>query len=110
MKNELLDRQEKVLKQLMAISGARRGQLSKQYYKRKTPKGKTVCYGPYYVWQRYVNGKKRSVRVRADQVEQVKDELESGKKVNSLFEELWSILEEAAEKQQTAPSKKKPRQ
>ena len=109
MPKTLAERKAATLERLMAIDGARRGQLSEQYYTRNGVDGKTVRQGPYYVWQRYVKGKKCSVRVSADQIERVEAELEHGHKVDAILDELWSILEESAVKQDQH-AKKKPRQ
>lgn len=94
------DRKEDILDQISRIDGARRGQLSSQYYTRITEDGKSVRQGPYYVWQRYVNGKKRSVRVKQDQIERVQAELEHGKNLQELVEQLWTVLEQSAEQDQ----------
>ncbi len=109
MAKALADRKAAALERLMAIEGARRGQLSLQYYTRKGADGQTVRQGPYYVWQRYVKGKKCSVRVSADQIERVEAELEQGHEVDAILDELWSILEECAV-EQDPHGKKKPRQ
>lgn len=108
MAKALAARKAAVLEQLMAIDGARRGQLSQQYYTRKTADGRTVRQGPYYVWQRYVKGQKRSVRVNRDQIARVEAELERGHEVGAILDELWAVLEESAEKQHQN-SKKKPK-
>jgi len=109
MAKALVERKAAALERLMAIDGARRGQLSRQYYTRKGADGQTVRQGPYYVWQRYVKGKKCSVRVSADQIERVEAELEHGHEVNAILDELWTILEESAT-EQDQHSKKKPKQ
>ncbi len=108
MATTLEDRKAAALKRIMAIDGARRGQLSRQYYTRKSADGRTVRQGPYYVWQRYVKGKKRSVRVNRDQIARVEAELERGHEVDSILDELWAILEESAEEQDQR-GKKKPK-
>ncbi len=109
MAKTLAERKAAALEQLMAIDGARRGQLSRQYYTRKGAAGQTVRQGPYYVWQRYVKGKKCSVRVSADQIERVETELEHGHEVDAILDELWTILEESAV-EQDQHGKKKSRQ
>ena len=108
MAKTLADRKTVALERLMAIDGARRGQLSQQYYTRKKADGQTVRQGPYYVWQRYVKGRKRSVRMNRDQIDRVEAELERGREVDAILDELWTILEERAE-EQDRDSKKKPK-
>lgn len=91
------NRKAEIINQINQIDGARRGQLSEQYYERKGADGKPVRQGPYYVWQRYVNGKKQSVRVKPDQIEQVRNQLKLGKDLQGLLEQLWDVLEQSAE-------------
>ena len=107
MATTLAGRKAAALEQLMAIDSARRGQLSPQYYTSKTADGRTLRQGPYYVWQRYVKGQKRSVRVNRKQIDRVQAELERGREVQAILDELWTVLEQtAAEGDQHA--KKKP--
>lgn len=103
------ERKAAVLQQLMAMDGARRGQLSEQYYSRQSADGRTVRQGPYYVWQRYVNGKKRSVRIPPEQIQRVEQEIQRGRQVQELLDELWAVLEQTAIAEDQ-DAKKKPRQ
>ena len=96
------------LEKLMAIGTARRGQLSEQYYERKAADGSVQRMGPYYVWQRWVNGCKQSVRVPVETIDQVKLDLERGCQVQAIFDELFALMEQAAIRED-ADSKKKPR-
>jgi hypothetical protein len=107
MATTLAGRKAAALEQLMAIDSARRGQLTPQYYTRKTTDGRTVRQGPYYVWQRYVKGQKRSVRVNRQQIDRVQAELECGREVQAILDELWTILEQTAA-EQDHHAKKKP--
>lgn len=106
MATTLAERKAAALERLMAIDGARRGQLSTQYYTRKTADGRTVRQGPYYVWQRYVKGQKRSVRVNRQQIDRVQAELACGREVQSILDDLWSILEQTATGQDAHAKKK----
>lgn len=99
-------RKAEALERLMSIDGARRGQLSRQYYTRKNADGKSIRQGPYFVWQRSVKGQKRSVRIPRDQIERVETELERGREVSMILEDLWSILEEATQEQDHTTKKK----
>lgn len=99
--------QQRALEQLAHIGAARRGQLSEQYFTRKNAAGHAVRHGPYFVWQRYVNGRKRSVRVPREQVARVRAELDRGRIVQTLFDELFLALEQAAT-DHDQDSKKKP--
>ena len=106
--DSLDQKRQAALNKLMAIGTARRGQLSEQYYERKAADGSVRRTGPYYVWQRWVNGSKQSVRVPAETIEQVKADLERGHQVQDLFDELFALMEQAAMRED-ADSKKKPR-
>ena len=108
MKTTLERRKAEALERLMAIDGARRGQLSTQYYTRKAANGRTIRQGPYYVWQRYVKGQKRSVRVNSEQISRVQAELERGREVQAILDELWTILEQTAAEQDQHAKKKSP--
>jgi len=96
-----------VLARLTRIDSARRGQLSEQYFTRKNAAGRTVRRGPYFVWQRYVHGRKRSVRVPCEHVAQVRADLERGREVHALVDELFLALEQEASRHDQ-DSKKKP--
>jgi hypothetical protein len=104
----LQERRQAAMERLMAIGTARRGQISEQYYERKDRKGKVSRTGPYYVWQRWMQGRKQSVRVPADALAQVKADLQRGREVQAIFNELWAVMEQTA-MVQDADSKKKPR-
>jgi len=109
MATTLAERKVEAVQRLMAIDGARRGQLSEQYYTRTTADGRTVRQGPYYVWQRYVKGQKRSVRVSRQQLDHVQTDLERGREVQSILDELWTILEQSATQQDEHGKKKSAR-
>lgn len=84
---------DKAFEQLKALGNSRQGQLSEQYYSRVNAQGETVKDGPYYVWQRWVNGKKKSTRVPADQVERIRQDLAQGKKVQVIFNSILELME-----------------
>ena len=106
--NGLQRRREAAMERLMAIGTARRGQLSEQFYERTDRNGKVRRSGPYYVWQRWVRGQKQSVRVPASALAQVRADLQSGREVQAIFNELWAVMEQSAI-EQDSNSKKKPR-
>ena len=89
---------------ILALAPARRGQLSEQYLKVRHKDGTEVRRGPYYVLQWYEGGRKRSRRVRPEDVPRVRGELERGREAAALIGEaeegLWGVLA-------SAPSKKK---
>jgi hypothetical protein len=102
----LESKRQAAIEKLMTIGTARRGQLSKQYYKRKGKDGKVRRSGPYYVWQRWVNGKKHSIRIPSSSVAQVQADLERGREVQDIFNELWGVMEQIAIDQDKDSKKK----
>ena len=97
---------EEAMNQLKALGSARRGQLSEQFFVHKTADGRSVRRGPYYVWQRWVKGRKRSVRIPAPLVAQVRADLRRGKQVQAIFDQVFARMEGAAGQQDTAAKKK----
>jgi hypothetical protein len=104
----LQERRQAALDKLMGIETARRGQLSEQFYESKGNDGKIRRTGPYYVWQRYLKGEKRSVRIAPSALDAIKADIKRGKDVQEIFDELWVVLEQAA-MQNDSDSKKKSR-
>ncbi len=96
MSNAMEQQKATAIRKLMEIKSARRGQISEQYYERETADGRTIKVGPYYVWQRWVNGQKRSVRIPPEHIEQVRKDLERGREVRQILDDLFAIMEQAA--------------
>ena len=90
----LLKKKNILLDQIAQLGTLRRGQISEQYYKRTNAKGKTVRTGPYYVWQAWVKGKKRSIRIPKDDVQAVRKEMEAHKQYKGLCQELADVMEQ----------------
>ncbi len=90
----LLEKKNELLEQIAQLGTLRRGQVSEQYYKKTNAKGETIRTGPYYVWQAWVKGKKRSIRIPKDDVQTVLKEIETNKKYKQLCEELAEVMEQ----------------
>jgi len=90
----LLEKKNELLDQIAQLGTLRRGQISEQYYKRTNAKGEMVRTGPYYVWQAWVKGKKRSSRIPKDDVQTVRKEMEAHKQYKELCEELADVMEQ----------------
>ncbi len=88
------DRQ-RILEELSRLDRFRRGQLSEQYYERINARGQKSRQGPYYVWQGWVRGQKRSVRIPAHQVESVRADLAAYAHFKELCAELADITEQS---------------
>jgi len=90
----LLEKKNGLLDQIAQLGTLRRGQISEQYYKRTNAKGETVRTGPYYVWQAWVKGKKRSIRIPKEELEAVRKEIAAHKQYKTLCEELADVMEQ----------------
>ena len=71
-----------------------------------TASGKASQQGPYYVWQATIKGKKRSVRIKKEDVTQVRDDIKSYERFKDLCDQLTDITEQITISEAT--SKKKP--
>ena len=90
----LLQKKNELLDQIAQLGTLRRGQLSEQYYEKTNAKGEAVRTGPYYVWQAWVKGKKRSIRISKDEVKKMLKEIETNKQYKQLCEELADVMEQ----------------
>lgn len=90
----LMQRKNELLEEIAELGTLRRGQVSEQYYERTNAKGETLRTGPYYVWQAWVGGKKRSVRIPKEEVETVRGEIATHKRYKRLCEELADVMEQ----------------
>lgn len=89
-----MEKKSELLDQIAQLGTLRRGQISEQYYKKTNAKGEVTRTGPYYVWQAWVKGEKRSIRVPKDEVQTVRKEIETNKKYKQLCEELADVMEQ----------------
>lgn len=100
------DRQ-RILDELARLDRFRRGQLSEQYYEKLNARGQKVRQGPYYIWQGWVRGQKRSVRIPADQVAQVRADIQAFAHFKELCAQLADITEGATVAEGTDAKKKR---
>ena len=101
--------QREVLMQLGAIGAARRGQISEQWFESKGRDGKVRRTGPYYVWQRFVDGKKISLRIPREEATRALEELQRGKEATALINQFWTNAETATEALKKTTGKTPPR-
>ena len=87
------NRREQILQEMGEIDRICRGNLSEQFFKSKKG-GKTVRHGPYYVLQRWFEGKNLCERIKADQVEPVRQGVEGYKRFQQLAEEFVDVGEQ----------------
>lgn len=95
-------KREELLGEIRQIERLRQGSISEQYY----GSGETR-QGPYYVLQGYVDGKHWSKRIRRDQLEQVRADLDAGVHFNELCRQYAQITEEATIKADDPVEKKR---
>jgi hypothetical protein len=107
--NALHQRREQILQEMGAIDRLRRGHLSQQFFK-STQHGKTVRQGPYYVLQRWFQGKNLCERIAADQVEPVRQGVEGYKRFRQLADEFAEVCEQITLQSGSLPEVKKKRQ
>lgn len=109
MPSEIHKRRDRVLEEIAGIQRLRQGQLSEQYYEKVLADGEVRRLGPYYVLQRQCQKKKRSVRIRPEQVEQVRRDLSNYQRFKELTQQLADLTEECALAEDDPEGKKKPR-
>ena len=90
---ELQQRRAQILDEIAAIDCLRRGHLSEQYFK-STRGGKTSRQGPYYVLQRWCQGKNLCERVPTEAVEPVRQGVEGYQRFQRLAEEFAGVSEQ----------------
>jgi hypothetical protein len=105
-RHQLEERREQILQQIRAIDRLRRGSLSRQFFKKRRAHSKHP-QGPYYVLQGYVQGKKFSERVPADQAPQIEPLVANYKRFEELAEEFVAVTDQLTRHSQAAPDAKK---
>jgi hypothetical protein len=104
--SELQFRRKQILQEMAAIDRLRRGHLSKQFFQ-STRQGKTCRQGPYYVLQRWFEGKNLCERVPADQVETIRQGVEGYQRFEQLAQEFAAVSEEITVQADQIPEVKK---
>jgi len=101
---------EAVLAELASLRSIERGSLSEEYRERPAPNGKgTVRNGPYYKHQCWENGRNRSRRVPAQEVPQLREDLDNAQRFDQLVETLASLaIDEGRQRRAARRSEKKP--
>ena len=89
------ERRAGILEELAGIRSLKQATLKEQMLPVKH-KGKKepVLRGPYYVLARWENGKTRSRRVRAGEVEQVRKDVDNHRRFKALCKELAELTEQ----------------
>jgi hypothetical protein len=96
---------QRVVEQMLRLGPMKRGTLNEQYLvaARKGP-GKPAMRGPYYVLSRKEGGKTVSRRVRAEDIERVRQEIARYSRFMELCREFAELSERLGEAQNGGPS------
>src|ERR1017187_3800255 len=107
--SELQFRRRQILQEMATIDRLRRGHLSQQFFQ-STRQDKPCRQGPYYVLQRWFEGKNLCERVPADQVQTVRQGVEGYQRFQQLAQEFAAVSEEITLQADQIPEvKKKPK-
>jgi hypothetical protein len=104
--SQLEQRRDQILQQMKAIDRLRRGSLSRQFFK-KPRCASQARQGPYYVLQGYIQGRKFSERIPADQAPQIEPLVANYKRFEKLAEEFVGVTDQLTRLSQSAPDAKK---
>jgi hypothetical protein len=105
-RSQLEERREQILQQIQAIDRLRRGSLSRQFFKKRRADCKAP-QGPYYLLQGYVQGKKFSERVPAEQAPQLEPLVANYQRFEELANEFVTVTDQLTRLSQGAPDAKK---
>jgi hypothetical protein len=106
----LEERREKILEQIKNIRFMRRGTINEQYLKvPQKGKGPLLC-GPYYVLSWNEERKTRSIRLKSNELDQTKHDVEAYKNFQILTREFVEVTEAMTKesRSQTEDLKKTP--
>jgi hypothetical protein len=103
---QLAAERQALLAELGAIDRLRRGSLSRQVYARRKA-GQAYTQGPYFVLQGFHKGKKFSQRVRADQAEQLAQQVNNFKRFQELADQCVSVTDQITQLSDGQPESKK---
>lgn len=102
---QLQEERAEILREIGSIERMRRGHISDQYVQ-----GKKGRRGPYPVFQRWVNGRNQCRRVRLDQIEPLREEVQNYKRFEQLSDRFAEVTERITELgEKNADSKKNSR-
>lgn len=100
-------KRERILGEMVQIQGMKKGRLSEEY-REKHKDGKTVRLGPYYKHQQWEDGRNASRRVPADEVEQLRKQIDGYHQFRKLADDFVDVTIHMTENC-SDEGKKKPR-
>jgi hypothetical protein len=89
----LIQRKAQILQEMADIDRMQRGRLSEQFFK-KSKEGREVTLGPYFVLQRWSEGKNLCQRVPAQEVASVQSAIKGYERFEKLANEFVEITEQ----------------
>jgi hypothetical protein len=81
--DKLEAKRQSLLEQMGEIETMHRGRLSEEYRERQQ-NGETIRLGPYYKYQEWKDGRNRSRRIKAEEVEVLREGIEGMDKFKAL--------------------------
>ena len=105
---ETEQRRAQILTEMNEIERMERGRLSAEYRERSED-GRTRTLGPYFKHQRWEDGRNISRRVRADQVDSLREDLEGHERFKVLSDEFAELTIQLTRQEQAGDSKKNAR-
>jgi len=102
----LIQRKAQILQQMAEIDRMQRGRLSEQFFK-KTKQGQEILLGPYYVLQRWSEGKNLSERVPSQAVASMRAAIEGYERFEKLAEEYVELTERLTRQAEAGGNAKK---
>lgn len=94
-------KRESLLKQMGDIDTMHRGRLSEEYREREED-GETIRRGPYYKYQEWKDGRNRSRRVKADEVDCLREGISGMDKFKKLAADYIDTTVELTDQRQGA--------
>lgn len=97
-RKDIEDRRRELTEELLAMRSLVRGALSEQFLKGpQHGKAEPVLHGPYFVLSRSVKGRTHSRRVKRDEVERVRQDVDNYKRFESVCREFAELTERLGE-------------
>ena len=91
---KLKERREKIIEKISSIKRIKRGTINEQFLKVPRKNGEPVLKGPYYVLSKSVNGKTKSQRIKLDDVEKMRKDIDAYHEYLALSNEFVEVTEE----------------
>ncbi len=91
---KLLKRRDEILEKINSIKRIKRGTINEQYLKVPRKNGEAALKGPYYVLSKSVNGKTKSQRIKRNELEIIKKDIDAYHEFLGLSNEFVEVTEE----------------